>query len=245
VLHVATTSDYWGHDPVIARVLGDNFLSDDEKIYFFFTEVAQEVNSFEPIRVARVARFCKGDRGGKRTLQQKWTSFLKAHLTCKVQHGDDIFSNLRDVFLAARSDDQPPMLIALFSSNWYVCIVFPSIIPFGNYKLLENDQWIDYAWTIAKPRPGSVKTLNFLKVNTLMAKGVNAVPLLCLHEIYTKLAVAHILAANNQKYTVYFLGTGVNHKLYITVSQQWTRKLWQNRRSFGPSRQCCIPVSFP
>uniref|UniRef100_UPI00358E49A7 semaphorin-4E-like isoform X2 n=1 Tax=Myxine glutinosa TaxID=7769 RepID=UPI00358E49A7 len=265
VLYVATQTDFWGYDHEIARVLGGGSLAtdsrwlddpdfigaiagkeaegDDEKIYFFFTEVAKEVNSFEPIRVARVARICKGDRGGKTTLQGRWTSFLKARLTCKAQPGDNIFSNLRDVFLVATSDDHPPMLIALFSSNWLdlrmsvICAYKwseVSSIFSGNYKHRENNKWTDYAWTIAKPRPGSCiseelqkqnitsswdlpeETLSFLKTNTLMSQGVNAVPLLCLHEIYTKLVVASILAANNQNYTVYFLGTD-NGKLQKVV----------------------------
>ncbi|XP_078725397.1 semaphorin-4C-like isoform X3 [Lampetra fluviatilis] len=55
---------------------------DDDKIYFFFSETAKEYDFYTRPRVARVARVCKGDVGGLRTLQRRWTSFLKSHLEC-------------------------------------------------------------------------------------------------------------------------------------------------------------------
>ncbi|KAM9052600.1 semaphorin-4G isoform 5-T5 [Megaptera novaeangliae] len=60
-------------------------VGDDDKVYYFFTERAAEegsgsfAQSRSSHRVARVARVCKGDLGGKKILQKKWTSFLKAH----------------------------------------------------------------------------------------------------------------------------------------------------------------------
>lgn len=57
---------------------------DDDKVYLFFTEKAVECDCFNKLVVSRVARVCKGDLGGQRTLQKKWTSFLKARMDCPV-----------------------------------------------------------------------------------------------------------------------------------------------------------------
>nr|XP_029518371.1 semaphorin-4E-like isoform X1 [Oncorhynchus nerka] len=56
---------------------------DDDKIYFFFMENALEYDLYTKVRVTRLARVCKGDVGGSKTLQKRWTSFLKAQLVCQ------------------------------------------------------------------------------------------------------------------------------------------------------------------
>uniref|UniRef100_A0A3P8T0H4 Semaphorin-1A n=1 Tax=Amphiprion percula TaxID=161767 RepID=A0A3P8T0H4_AMPPE len=57
---------------------------DDDKVYLFFSETAVECDCYNKLVVSRVARVCKGDLGGLRTLQRKWTSFLKARMDCPV-----------------------------------------------------------------------------------------------------------------------------------------------------------------
>lgn len=57
---------------------------DDDKVYLFFSETAVECDCYNKLMVSRVARVCKGDVGGQRTLQKKWTSFLKARIDCPV-----------------------------------------------------------------------------------------------------------------------------------------------------------------
>ncbi|XP_029380471.1 semaphorin-4E-like [Echeneis naucrates] len=57
---------------------------DDDKVYLFFSETAVECDCYNKLVVSRVARVCKGDQGGQRTLQKKWTTFLKARLDCPV-----------------------------------------------------------------------------------------------------------------------------------------------------------------
>lgn len=66
-------------------------MGDDDKIYYFFMERAgEETTSFfdksQVARVARVARVCKSDVGGKKILQRKWTSFMKARLVCYIPY---------------------------------------------------------------------------------------------------------------------------------------------------------------
>ncbi|XP_039998971.1 semaphorin-4E [Xiphias gladius] len=57
---------------------------EDDKVYLFFSETAVECDCYNKLVVSRVARVCKGDLGGQRTLQKKWTSFLKARMDCPV-----------------------------------------------------------------------------------------------------------------------------------------------------------------
>ncbi|KFQ86062.1 Semaphorin-4G, partial [Phoenicopterus ruber ruber] len=76
---------------VLVRESKDSPMGDDDKIYYFFTERAsEETTSFfdksQVARVARVARVCKSDVGGKNILQRKWTSFMKARLVCHIPY---------------------------------------------------------------------------------------------------------------------------------------------------------------
>ncbi|XP_077078421.1 semaphorin-4E [Siphateles boraxobius] len=110
-LYTATSLNFRGSEPVMMRstdeIIRTEFAStwlnepnfvymahipegesnpegDDDKIYLFFSETAVEYDSYTKVDVSRVARVCKGDLGGQRTLQKKWTSFLKARLDCPV-----------------------------------------------------------------------------------------------------------------------------------------------------------------
>ncbi|KAH0615676.1 hypothetical protein JD844_025975 [Phrynosoma platyrhinos] len=124
MLYVATVGNFLGTDPLISRATGSpsevirtensmTWLNDpefvasaflregkdgeDDKVYFFFTETAREYDFYEKVKVARVARVCKGDLGGQKTLQKRWTTFLKAQLLCSDPKSGTIFSVLRDV----------------------------------------------------------------------------------------------------------------------------------------------------
>lgn len=110
-LYSATSMNFLGSEPVLMRssnnpirteiksswLYDPNFVSmasmpeseksedgDDDKVYLFFSETAVEFDCYSKLGVSRVARVCKGDLGGERTLQKKWTSFLKARLDCPV-----------------------------------------------------------------------------------------------------------------------------------------------------------------
>lgn len=77
----------WLHEPnfVSMAQMPESFMSedgDDDKVYLFFSETAVECDCYNKLVVSRVARVCKGDLGGQRTLQKKWTSFLKARMDC-------------------------------------------------------------------------------------------------------------------------------------------------------------------
>ncbi|XP_070830010.1 semaphorin-4E [Chaetodon trifascialis] len=79
----------WLHEPnfvSMAQMPESNIseVGDDDKVYLFFSETAVECDCYNKLVVSRVARVCKGDVGGQRTLQKKWTSFLKARMDCPV-----------------------------------------------------------------------------------------------------------------------------------------------------------------
>lgn len=57
----------------------------------------------------------QGDQGGLRTLQKKWTSFLKARLICSRPDSGLVFNVLRDVFVLRAPGPKEPVFYALFT----------------------------------------------------------------------------------------------------------------------------------
>uniref|UniRef100_A0A8D0GDS5 Ssemaphorin 4F n=1 Tax=Sphenodon punctatus TaxID=8508 RepID=A0A8D0GDS5_SPHPU len=102
------TSVTWLNDPdfVASAFLRESETGDADKIYFFFTETAREYDFYEKVKVPRVARVCKGDLVGLKTLQKRWTTFLKTQLVCSDPESGTNFNLLKDVFTL------------LDSSNW-------------------------------------------------------------------------------------------------------------------------------
>uniref|UniRef100_A0A8B9KMV0 Si:dkey-49n23.1 n=1 Tax=Astyanax mexicanus TaxID=7994 RepID=A0A8B9KMV0_ASTMX len=78
--------DYWLNEPdfVGSYFIPDTHSLDDDKVYFFFKETAVESNQQDKRVYSRVARVCKNDIGGKRSLINRWSTFLKARLVCSV-----------------------------------------------------------------------------------------------------------------------------------------------------------------
>ncbi|XP_070696822.1 semaphorin-4G-like [Pempheris klunzingeri] len=152
---------------------------DDDKIYFFFTERSQEqTTTYSHSRVARVARVCKGDRGGRLTLQKRWTSFLKARLTCSLPEYDFHFNMLRSVFVIPGHTPQDTLFYGIFGLEWKnvkasaVCRFSLSEVQEafqGPY--MENQdsgsKWREYTGKIPDPRPGTCIT------DALRARGIN------------------------------------------------------------------------
>lgn len=56
----------------------------------------------------------KGDMGGQRTLQRKWTSFLKARLDCSLSE-PSLPSIVQDVFLLRHKDWRKSVFYAVFT----------------------------------------------------------------------------------------------------------------------------------
>ncbi|XP_061473888.1 semaphorin-3D-like [Rhineura floridana] len=164
--------DYWLNEPVFigAYAISDTYNHDDDKVYFFFRETAVEAGQWERRRIhARVARVCKNDVGGKHSLINRWSTFLKARLVCSIpglQGTETHFDQLEDVFLLHARNGQNPLVYGLFtvSSGIFtgsaVCVYSLAAIraafngPFAHKEGLDY-QWVEYRGRIPYPRPGT------------------------------------------------------------------------------------------
>ncbi|XP_034040072.1 semaphorin-4G-like [Thalassophryne amazonica] len=163
----------------LVRESGGSSTGDDDKIYFFFTERSQEQTmTYGHSRVTRVARVCKGDRGGRLTLQKRWTSFLKARLMCSLPEYDFHFNILRSVFVMPGHTPQDTLFYGIFGLEWKnvkasaVCRFSLSEVQEafqGPY--MENQdlgsKWTEYTGKVPEPRPGTCIT------DALRVRGIN------------------------------------------------------------------------
>ncbi|XP_029564397.1 semaphorin-4G isoform X2 [Salmo trutta] len=163
---------------VLLKESVNSLLGDDDKIYFFFTERSQEQMAYpSQTRVARVARVCKGDWGGQRTLQRKWTSFLKARLVCSVPDYELHLNVLRSVFVLEGPDVHSTVFYGIFGLEWKnikvsaVCqYSFTDIQRAfeGPYMEVQDSKWREYRGKVPVPRPGSCIT------NIHRSQGINS-----------------------------------------------------------------------
>ncbi|XP_056909143.1 sema domain, immunoglobulin domain (Ig), transmembrane domain (TM) and short cytoplasmic domain, (semaphorin) 4Ba [Takifugu flavidus] len=146
-----------------------NEVGDDDKIYFFFSEVGKEFDFFDNTLVSRIARVCKGDLGGERVLQKKWTTFLKAQLLCSLPDDGFPFNIIQDMFVLTPSpeDWKNTVFYGVFTSQWYkgasgssaVCsFTMDQVVEAfnGRYREVnrETQQWYTYNHPVPEPRPG-------------------------------------------------------------------------------------------
>ncbi|KAJ7993001.1 hypothetical protein DPEC_G00267920 [Dallia pectoralis] len=142
---------------------------DDDKIYLFFSENAVEYDFYNKLVVSRVARVCKEDMGGQRTLQKKWTSFLKARLDCSLPE-PSLPSVVQDVFLLRDADWRRSVFYAVFtpqsctSDVSTVCAYNVSAIgrlfDTGKFKTpvtvaTSHVKWVMYSGEVPTTRPGA------------------------------------------------------------------------------------------
>ncbi|XP_070786015.1 semaphorin-4F [Enoplosus armatus] len=204
----------WLSDPefvssaFIEQSADSNPTGDDDKIYFFFTEVAKEYDLYTKVKVPRVARVCKSDVGGMKTLQRRWTTFLKAELVCEDKPSGQRYNILTDVFTTQHTPGDPSSthFYGLFTSQWEreelsaVCVFsLADIIKVmdGPFKELKKtcENWINPE-PVPTPRPGQClsdalkaegfesslklpdKVLTFVRDHPLMENSVTAAPLL-------------------------------------------------------------------
>ncbi|XP_075413002.1 semaphorin-4F isoform X2 [Tenrec ecaudatus] len=203
ILYVATVKNYLGTESIISRAEGrteDWIRTDtlpswlnapafvaavalspaewgdedgDDEIYFFFTESSRAFDSYEHIKVPRVARVCAGDLGGRKTLQQKWTTFLKADLLCPGPEHSRAASVLQDMaILRPENGARTPIFYGIFSSQWEgaaisaVCAFLPQDIRTalnGSFRELRHDcnRGLPVPDNdVPQPRPGECITNN-------------------------------------------------------------------------------------
>uniref|UniRef100_A0A667WN36 Sema domain-containing protein n=1 Tax=Myripristis murdjan TaxID=586833 RepID=A0A667WN36_9TELE len=150
-----------------------NLVGDDDKIYFFFSEAGKEFDFFDNTIVSRIARVCKGDKGGERVLQKKWTTFLKAQLLCSLPDDGFPFNIIQDMFVLTPSSEdwKNTVFYGVFTSQWYkgasgssaVCSFSMDQVEKafnGRYREVnrETQQWYTYNHPVPEPRPGACIT---------------------------------------------------------------------------------------
>ncbi|XP_061138388.1 semaphorin-4B-like [Syngnathus typhle] len=148
-------------------------MGDGDKIYFFFSEAGKEFDFFDNTVVSRIARVCKGDLGGERVLQKKWTTFLKAQLSCSLPDDGFPFNIVRDVFVLTPSPQEwkSTVFYGVFTSQWYngasgtsaVCSFTMEQVEkafSGRFREVnrETQQWSTYNHPVPEPRPGACIT---------------------------------------------------------------------------------------
>ncbi|XP_026053984.1 semaphorin-4E-like isoform X1 [Carassius auratus] len=143
---------------------------DDDKVYMFFSENAVEYDFYNKLVVSRVARVCKGDMGGQRTLQRKWTSFLKARLDCSGPEPSLPYI-IQDVFQVRHKKWRKSVFYAVFTSqssstdrSSAVCAYdvtdISEVFSRGKFKTevtveMSDVKWVTYNGELPVPRPGA------------------------------------------------------------------------------------------
>ncbi|XP_034457052.1 semaphorin-4A [Hippoglossus hippoglossus] len=266
-LYTGTVADYRGNRPVISRHLSEgrrvdlklddtlgwledptfissSFIPDEEKIYFFFSEVGREYDFIDKFIVSRVSQICMSDIGGQRTLQRRWTTFAKAQLLCQADN-ELPYNVIQDIDTlppaeGASADDT--LFYGIFTSQWSVNSGQSAVCSFrlsdiksvfsGNYKVLNRDtlQWSTRVQEkVANPgecglHNASDNALRFVKENFLTDDSVRPVgrslTMVSAEYKYSHLTVQRIQAANSRDYTVLFLLTesGYLHKAVLLPS---------------------------
>ncbi|KAL2098138.1 hypothetical protein ACEWY4_007345 [Coilia grayii] len=196
-LYSATSMNFLGSEPVVMRSTPEpirtdfktswlsepNFIymdhisesknsptGDDDKVYLFFSETAVEYDFYHKLAVSRVARVCKGDMGGQRTLQRKWTSFVKASLECPVLDSQLPYL-VQDVFRLCPDDDWTSCVFyAVFtpqmeSSDYSAVCAYSmhdihQVFTEGKFKTpvtVETSfvKWVMFSGDLPSPRPGA------------------------------------------------------------------------------------------
>jgi len=211
-LYAGTAADYQGVDPIIYRdplrtpqfdstyLNNPSFVGSFEDrnfVYFFFREGAVEYMNCGKSVFSRVARVCKSDVGGTRSLNAKWTSFLKARLNCSVPGNYPFyFDEIQDIstLVSGRyGDNEETVLYGVFNTppnsigGSAVCSFRLKDISSafdGQFKEQRNtgDNWLAVEpHRVPSPRPGSCPNnskelndanLNFIKTHPLMNDAV-------------------------------------------------------------------------
>ncbi|XP_059206572.1 semaphorin-4A isoform X2 [Centropristis striata] len=263
-LYTGTVADYRGNRPVISRHLSEgrrvdlklddtlgwledptfissSFIPDEEKIYFFFSEVGREYDFIDKFIVSRVSQICMSDVGGQRTLQRRWTTFAKAQLLCQAD-SELPYNVIQDMDILPPAEGAPSddtLFYGIFTSQWSVNSGRSAVCSFrltdiksvfsGNYKVLNRDtlQWSTRVQEkVANPgecglHNASDNALRFVKENFLADDSVRPVgrslTMVSAEHNYSHLTVQRVQAANNRDYTVLFLLTesGYLHKAVL------------------------------
>jgi len=212
-LYAGTTADYQGVDPLIYRdplrtlqfdpsiFNNPSFVGSfnhDQFVYFFFREGAVEYMNCGKSVFSRVARVCKNDQGGTRSLNKKWTSFVKARINCSVPGNFPFyFDEIQDISPIIQGNygqengsqivyavfNTPPNSIGGSAVCAYSLNSINNVFD-GQFKEQRSpsDNWLPVnSHNVPEPRPGSCTNnslglsdanMNFIKTHPLMNEAV-------------------------------------------------------------------------
>ncbi|ELK02912.1 Semaphorin-4D [Pteropus alecto] len=165
----------WLNEPIfvhadVIRESPNSAEGGDDRVYFFFTEVSVEYEFVFKLMIPRIARVCKGDQGGLRTLQKKWTSFLKARLICSRPDSNLVFNVLRDIFVLRSPGLKEPVFYGVFTPQLnniglsavcaYNLSTAEAVFSRGKYMQSatveqSHTKWVRYNGPVPTPRPGA------------------------------------------------------------------------------------------
>ncbi|XP_059871077.1 semaphorin-4D isoform X2 [Delphinus delphis] len=168
-LYSGTSYNFLGSEPIISRNSSHSPLRTEYAIPWL-NEVSVEYEFVFKLMIPRVARVCKGDQGGLRTLQKKWTSFLKARLICSRPDSNLVFNVLRDVFVLRSPSLKEPMFYGVFTPQLnnvglsavcaYNLSTAEAVFSRGKYMQSatveqSHTKWVRYNGAVPTPRPGA------------------------------------------------------------------------------------------
>ncbi|KAJ8370913.1 hypothetical protein SKAU_G00109410 [Synaphobranchus kaupii] len=173
--HVIRTEQYdstWLQDAQFIKVasVAESDNPEDDKVYIFFTEHAQEAEGAAgKVIYSRVARVCKNDIGGQRSLVNKWSTFLKARMVCSIPGADGLqthFDQLQDIFILHGKDKTNPLIYGLFTTSSdvlngsAVCVYRMQDVARvfkDHFAHKEGPQykWAEFTGRVPFPRPGT------------------------------------------------------------------------------------------
>lgn len=177
-------SNKWMKNPQFA-----GSFSVDERVFFFFREIAVETEFIETKLYSRVGKVCKKDVGGDSLLRNKWTSYQKARLNCSLSGAFPLyFDVIQDVvsvdentfygLFTTYANGLPASAICAFEKSEIDRVLN------GPFKTQDSDMsfWTEAkASSVPSPRPGqcyndSLKTadtvLGFIVDHPLMHETV-------------------------------------------------------------------------
>ena len=149
-------SNKWMKDPQFA-----GSFDVEDRVFFFFREIAVETEFIESKLYSRVGKFCKKDTGGDSLLRNKWTSYQKARLNCSLSGAfPSYFDVIQDVatidhktfygLFTTNANGLPASAICAFDKD-----DIDAVFDQGQFKTQKTDMSF---WTAATdvptPRPG-------------------------------------------------------------------------------------------
>uniref|UniRef100_A0A8C3QF48 Semaphorin-3D n=1 Tax=Cyanoderma ruficeps TaxID=181631 RepID=A0A8C3QF48_9PASS len=245
--------DHWlhGRKPAFvgAYAIPDTYNPHDDKVYIFFRETAMEAGQWEWRHThARVARVCKNDVGGKRSLINRWSTFLKARLVCSIpgpQGTETHFDQLGECPALSRDPESPVLPNSGVFSGSAVCIYSMAAVraafsgPFAHKEGFDY-RWVEYKGRVPYPRPGTCPSetydplvqstkdfpdelISFMRSHQLMWEPVypqGGQPVLVRVNVPYRLRrlLVHRLDTQNREYDVLFLGTDDGKVLKVALA---------------------------